>query len=112
MRPPSRIYRKQVAALTGDSMFMAGVRKDIKKGQVVRDGMASDFGTILMLTIEAIERDLYFKVIEMAAWRVFEQIRCRAELSAIQFLKSRLLAYVDNSEALFEEVRKEELEYE
>jgi hypothetical protein len=111
MKPPSHIYRKQVAQLTGDSMFLAGVRKDIAKGDVVRQGLEGKFGVILMLTIEQVERELYSKVIEMKAWRVFEHIRARAELSAIQFLKSRLLAYVDNRDALFEEMEREEYEY-
>jgi len=112
MRPPSKIYRKNIATLTGDSMFMSGVRKDIAKGNTVRDGMKGKFGVILMITIEQIERDLYFKVIDMPAWRVFEHIRVRSELSAIQFLKARLISYVDNSKVLFEEMEREEIEYE
>jgi len=111
MRPPSFIYRKQVASLTGDSMFTAGVKRDIVKGNAVRDGMATKFGALLMVTIEQIERELYMKVIEMPAWRIFEQTRARAELSAIQFLKARLLSYVENGEALYKEMEKEEIGY-
>ena len=111
MRPPSFIYQKQVASLTGDSMFIAGVKKDIDKGNTVRDGMASKFGALLMITIEQIERELYMKVIDMPAWRFFEQTRCRAELSAVQHLKARLLAYVENGDALYKEMDKEESDY-
>lgn len=110
-RPPSHIYRKQIAGLVGDQMFMSGMRRDIEKGNAVRAGMEGKFGVLLMQTIENIERELYFKVIDLPAWRIFEQIRVRAELSAIQFLKARLLAYVANSDALFEEMRREEKEH-
>jgi len=111
MRPPSFIYKKQVAQLTGDSMFMAGVRKDIEKGNAVRDGLSGKFGALLMLTIEQIERELYVKVIEMPAWRIFEHTRARAELSTIQFLKGRLLSYVENRDSLYEQMRREEEDY-
>jgi len=111
MKPPSHIYRKQVASLTGDSMFLSGVKKDINKGNVVRDGMSSKFGALLMVTIEQIEREMYFKIIDTPAWRLFDQTRYRAELSAIQFLKARLLAYVKNGEALYKEMDREATEY-
>lgn len=110
MKPPSHIYKKQVAGLTGDAYYLAGRRRDIEKGNAVRAGMEGKFGVLLMQTIENIERELYLKVVEMPAWRIFEQTRARAELSAIQLLKARLLAYVDNRDALFEEMRREEEE--
>lgn len=108
MKPPSQIYRKQISGLVGDSLFLAGVKRDIDKGNAVREGLQGKFGALLMITIEDIERELYLKVVAMPAWRIFEQTRIRAELSAIQFLKARLLAYVENGKALFEEMKREQ----
>jgi len=111
MRPPSFIYRKQVADIVGDSMFLAGVHKDIKKGEAVKQGMKTDFGALLMLTIENMERELYGKITDVPAWVIWKQIQYRAELSAVQHLKGALLAYVENAESLFEQMEREE-EYE
>jgi len=106
MRPPSLIYKKNVASLVGDRMFLAGVKRDIDKGNMVKQGMEGSFGAMLMTMIENIERELYLKSIEMPAWRLFEQIRVRAELSAVQHLKGSILAKVDNGDALFKEMER------
>jgi hypothetical protein len=107
MKPPRLIYRKQVASLVGDQLFLAGVKRDIDRGIAVKQGLEGKFGALLMVTIENIERELYLKVIDKPAWRIFDQIRWRAELSAIQYLKARLLAYVENGETLYQEMDKE-----
>jgi len=112
MRPPSYIYKKKVAELVGDSMYMAGVKKDIKKGNAVKQGMEGEFGALLLLTIESIERECYRKMVDYPAWRIFEQIRARSELSAMQHLKGSLMAYVQNSEALYKQIELEESGYE
>lgn len=111
MKPPSRIYKKQIAGLTGDAYYRAGMTKDIERGNAVRDGLSGRFGVLLMNTIENIEREMYLRVVDLPAWRIFEQTRARAELSAIQFLKARLLAYVENRDALFEDMKREEEEF-
>jgi len=111
MRPPSFIYKKQVANLVGDSMFLAGVHRDIAKGQAVKQGMEGTFGALLMTTLENMERDLYGKITDVPAWVMWKQIQYRSELSAVQHLKGALLAYVENAESLFEQMEREE-EYE
>jgi len=110
MRPPSLVYKKNIATLVGDKAYLAGVRKDIAKGNAVKQGMEGVFGALLMTTIENLERELYMKSINTAAWRIMQQIRIRAELSAVQFLKTSLLSHVENAEALFKEMQRLEEE--
>lgn len=111
MRPPSMTYRKHVASMAGDSLFVAGVKKDIRKGQNIRDGMNTPFGAALMETLEDLERDLWMQLGGVNPVRFFEHIRIRAELSAIQFIKAKLLSHVDNAELLYEEMKRMEENY-
>ncbi|NOR56986.1 MAG: hypothetical protein GQ474_00505 [Sulfurimonas sp.] len=108
MRSPSKKLRNGMDRMVGERDYLAGIRKDVKLGEIVSEGMNSKFGALLYKTFEELERANYAEIVEVDPEDIPKHRQIRAELSTIQYIKARLESYVTNSEALIQNL--EELE--
>jgi len=106
MSPPSRILKKNMNRMVGESDYLHGVGKDIELGEIVKGGMDSQFGALLYKTLEEIERANYAELVNTSPYRVFRQVQIRAELRVAQYIKAKLESYVVNSDALIENLKE------
>lgn len=106
MRAPSVKLKHHMSKMVGERDFLGGYRKDLKLGEIVKDGMASPFGALLYKTLEELERANYAELVSTSPFRIFKQLQIRAELSVAQYIKSRLEAYTTNSEALMQNLEE------
>jgi len=102
IRLPSRKLREATSMMVGEADYIAGVKRDLAVSKAVSDGMDGVFGAAVYNALEELERSCYASMANTSPYRVFKQVRIRAELTVAQYIKSRLNNYVTNAETLMQ----------
>jgi len=106
MRRPSRTLSTHLSKMVGEADYLAGVKKDMALGELVTQGMDSQFGALLYKTLEELERANYQEIVSVSPWNIRKHLQIRSELKTVQYIKSRLESYVVNAEALLKSLEE------
>jgi len=104
MRLPSSKLKRNMQAALGEGNYLAGLQRDLDLSNSVRDGMGTLFGAAIYGALEELERACYSGMASTSPWRVFKQVKYRAELHVAQYIKSRLSNYVTNADMLLQNI--------
>lgn len=106
MRLPSRKFRLEMKRAAGESDFLAGIQHDIELADAIRDGMQTKFGAAIFNAYEQIERACYAEMANTSPFNVMKQLKIRAELTTVLYVKAQLEGYIVNADTLLQNLNE------